>query len=498
MSYPTPPQQVASFFDATPPTQSEIGAQFAEFSRSIKEILGFLRGFVRSDGALQNASIGKEQISPEIGAEIAKTAVSMVENALLSLKTDVSDAKSANFSAQAVLAQVQALKNEAEQALNAVQEAKTGLLRRWEFLQEHVFPFLTQNGPILRTLPPQSPDLPMLTGEFAPGVGPSPSWETQYSGPPESVPMTVENTGGDATYTGVLNPQAGGFYGAGQNAGAVAVAADYAQSAIEWAEHMPDTIPGSILAVTGITGQHWSSRWWATQAAALFGGQMAYLYLGPQPFPPTTTPTGGAIPVGAIYYDTGLNATYVWNGTAWEPFNTPQKSASSVLFYAATAGETNFVLTTPDMFGNAAQALLADGSQGIEVWLNGARLTPSKGAVVNDFTVTVATSTITLAEATQAGAVVAVDVLTPASAFAPSSVALVKIKIVPDGATTTFPLIDYSNNPYHSVNAAQFLVAVDGIPQNPGLDYTMTGDGNSIVFSTAPAADSSAFCVIAY
>ena len=48
------------------------------------------------------------------------------------------------------------------------------------------------------------------------------------------------------------------------------------------------------------------------------------------------------------------------------------------------------------------------------------------------------------------------------------------------------------------MNAAQNLVAVDGVPQNPGVDYTMTGDGNNIVFSTAPAADSTAFAIIAY
>jgi len=150
------------------------------------------------------------------------------------------------------------------------------------------------------------------------------------------------------------------------------------------------------------------------------------------------------------------------------------------------------------MFGNASQPLLADGSQGIEVWLNGARQTPSKGATVVDFTVNVATSTVSLTEAASAGAVLAVDVLTPASAFAPSNVALVKIKIVPDGTTTTFPLLDASNNPYHSTNAAQFVVSVDGSPQDPGVDYTMSGDGNSIVFTTAPAADSVAFAVIAY
>ena len=184
--------------------------------------------------------------------------------------------------------------------------------------------------------------------------------------------------------------------------------------------------------------------------------------------------------------------------TGWQPFDTPQKAATSVLFYNAVAGQTDFILTTPDMFANISDPLLADGSQGIEVWLNGARLTPSKGPTVVDFTVNVATSTVSLLEATQAGAILAVDVLTPASAFAPSQVALVKIKIVPDGTTTTFPLIDASNNPYHSNNAAQFIVAVDGIPQNPGVDYTMSGDGNSIVFTTAPAADSTAFAVIAY
>lgn len=497
MTFPTPPQQVASFFDAAPPTQSEVGAQFAEFSRSIKEILSFLRTFVRTDGKLLNESIGKEQISTEIGAEITAKAAETVQNALLSLKNDVSDAKSASFDAHAVLDEVRVLKNEFAGALDEVLRAKSEIEARWTLLKDHVFPFLTQK-PQITPLAPTTPNLPMLTSEFAPGIGPAPGFETVYASAPENVPMTVEDTSGDASYKGVLYPQAGGFYGAGQNAGAVAVAADYAQVSIEWAEHMPDTVPPNVLIATGITGQHWSSRWWATRAAAAFGGQMAYLYLGPQPFPPTTTPTGGTIPIGAIYYDTTLNGTYVWNGTAWEPFNTPQKAASSVLFYNGAAGQTAFPLTANDMFGNASQALLADGSQGVEVWLNGARLTPTIGGVTNDYAVNVATSTVTLAEATQAGAVLAVDVLTPASAFAPSNVALVKIKIIPDGTTVSFPLIDYSNNPYHSVNAAQFLVAVDGVPQNPGLDYTMAGDGNSIVFTTAPAADSTAFAIIAY
>src|SRR4029077_9866928 len=105
---------------------------------------------------------------------------------------------------------------------------------------------------------------------------------------------------------GVLGPNAGGFY-ASDDAGATATSADYAQVSIEWAEHLPDVIPPNILAINAISGQHWSSRWWALRAAGAFGA-LAWMYLGawPQPGPPTTplTPTGQPIPPGAMYFDT--------------------------------------------------------------------------------------------------------------------------------------------------------------------------------------------------
>ena len=49
--------------------------------------------------------------------------------------------------------------------------------------------------------------------------------------------------------------------------GSEAVAEAYADVGMAWAEHMPDIIPPNILAVQGVTGDHWSSRWWANQAA---------------------------------------------------------------------------------------------------------------------------------------------------------------------------------------------------------------------------------------
>jgi hypothetical protein len=66
-----------------------------------------------------------------------------------------------------------------------------------------------------------------------------------------------------------LYVNAGGPY-ATSDAGATATSADYAQVSIEWAEHMPDTIPPNVLAINAISGAHWSSRWWAARAAAYF------------------------------------------------------------------------------------------------------------------------------------------------------------------------------------------------------------------------------------
>jgi hypothetical protein len=62
--------------------------------------------------------------------------------------------------------------------------------------------------------------------------------------------------------------------------GAAALAYRYAILAQAWAEYMPGTIPPNILAVMDITGDHWSSRWWAHQAA-----------IGGDPTPPVVEST---------------------------------------------------------------------------------------------------------------------------------------------------------------------------------------------------------------
>jgi hypothetical protein len=56
--------------------------------------------------------------------------------------------------------------------------------------------------------------------------------------------------------------------------GAAALAQDYADVTQAWAEHMPDTIPPNILAVMNVTGDHWSARWWANNAAQIVADAM--------------------------------------------------------------------------------------------------------------------------------------------------------------------------------------------------------------------------------
>lgn len=150
--------------------------------------------------------------------------------------------------------------------------------------------------------------------------------------------------------------------GAAENAknyaeGAAEEAGLYADAAQAWAEYMPGIIPPNILAVMGITGDHWSSRWWANKAsqdvatildardraedaavdaeAAKVAAQTAATnaqasfdsfddrYLGAKAVVPTLDNDGNGLLTGALYFDTTLNEMRVWSGTAWQAFTGP-------------------------------------------------------------------------------------------------------------------------------------------------------------------------------
>jgi hypothetical protein len=282
---------------------------------------------------------------------------------------------------------------------------------------------------------------------------------------------------------------------------------DYADVCQAWAEHMPDPIPPNILAVMGVTGDHWSSRWWATRAQAAFGS-LAELYLGVSDTPPTTTQTGQPIPTGAIYYNSTLQQPFVWDGQEWRPFYAPTKALTLGLTYAAVSNQTNFVLTAPDLAGNT-YAISVTNPEPIEVLINGVRQVETQGALAGDFSLDPSTSTVVFTKGLLVGSLVQIDILAPASTLAPSSVTteqLLDFDIDPatgnpgqiDGARTTFPLADATTRDLITIaRATEILVLLDGVVQKPGNDYNVTSasGASSIVFGEAPVVGAQAWAL---
>ena len=290
----------------------------------------------------------------------------------------------------------------------------------------------------------------------------------------------------------LLGYGAGGYY-AGDDEGAAAVSADYAQVAIEWAEHMPDPIPPNILAINAISGEHWSSRWWAMRAGNAFG-MLAWWYMGAWPGPPPSTPltpTGDPIPPGGMYFDTALGIMLVWNGSSWVPLAQGAAAATTAsLYYHATAGQTVFPLSVADRYGHAF-AFNPTHPEGLLGLVNGVRLEPTV-----DFTVDTVASSVTFLRPLVANAIVIFDLLTPVAQLTPSgSVNTVLLSpIAPDGAKTNFNLfVAHDGNPTNIAKNEEVLVSVDGIQQAPGAAYNASA--GQITFAEAPRADALIFIV---
>ena len=296
--------------------------------------------------------------------------------------------------------------------------------------------------------------------------------------------------------TRATNLQAQAYEDANWNELQANTAEDWALVSTTWAEFMDGnaTIPPNILASNSITGDHWSSRWWANRAASAFG-MLAWWYQGawPSPGPPTTpnTPTGQPLPPGSIYFDTDLGVMMVWNGSTWVNANAPAKGATSSLYYLASAGQTVFPLGTVDLNGHTF-AFNQTTPEGLQAYVNGVRLTPTL-----DFTLDTVGSSVTFLHGLSLNSVVAFDMLTPASMLAPSGSALTVLlsPITPDGVKTVFTglTVAADSAPVNVAKNEELLVSVNGVQQQPGAAYNASAD--TIAFAQAPEADANIFVI---
>lgn len=278
-------------------------------------------------------------------------------------------------------------------------------------------------------------------------------------------------------------------------AGSAALADSWADVSQAWAEHMPGTIPPNILAVMGITGDHWSARWWTNQVVETFGN-LIQLYAGASATAPTIMPNGDPLPTGAIYFNTVVGQMYVRSGSNWIPITQPTQAAVASLFYEVTNYSTTFfTLSTADKLGNTA-ILTTRNQYGVQVTVNGVRKVPSKGAFVGDYSVSIANNRVTFPATLPYGALVVIDILVdPDNIMTPGVTSTTLKQFVVNGSTATFELRRLSNNALVSPASVEALtVWVDGLVQRPGVDFTLSG--SNITFTDTPAADSEVYATV--
>ena len=268
-----------------------------------------------------------------------------------------------------------------------------------------------------------------------------------------------------------------------------------------WAEYLEggNPIPSRFFAHTEVTGDHWSSRWWANKAAAAFG-QLSELYLGVWPSPPTTTSTGDPIPIGAIYYNSTLSQVFIWNGSEWQPFWAPSKAYTFSLIYRAAAGQTEFPLTEPDLKDDIWTMTPGD-PEILEVFVNGVRLLQTLEWVVDNDT-----STVTFTQPLLAGTMVLIDILVSPNRLAPGRVSTLLLLDFDIDPTTGAPgLIDGTRTVFHLARASDralvpvssptdVQIFIDGGVQKPGLDYNTLDD--TITFAEAPLPGATAWGIL--
>jgi len=260
-----------------------------------------------------------------------------------------------------------------------------------------------------------------------------------------------------------------------------------------WAEHMPDTIPDNAVKIMDISGDHWSSRWWANKAAAAFGS-LSSLYLGAHPIPPSTTNTGDPIPLGAIYYNTETGQMYVWDGSQWVSMTQPQRAGLATLWYNAANGQTAFPFATMDLNGRNYM-LSIDATEGVDAHVNGVKLMPKEGPTEGDWTLNNATSTVTFLRPLRAGDIVSFDILMANSKLGPGEVHAWSLKKAEsqDGTRVTFTLStkDAAGPAVTISKNEELLVSLDGVIQEPAVGYSAAS--NTVTFDVAPPADSKIF-----
>ena len=459
---PAPPVRQYSFTNwqtnnpTAPPPGDRMDAEYDRANDAITQTITWVETSLNTDGSLRAGTVGQSQLVPGLFDDVAQDIIDEVQPLVDSAQSYASAASGSSSSAQTAA-------NQAASANTAAQGSATA----------------ASNSAVLA-----------------------------------STAANTASTSANTATTSATNATTAANHASGD----AALSQDYADVCEAWAEHMPDTIPPNILAVMGITGDHWSARWWANEASttvstaldelnqalndalddinqagdywlgvlqdqtenAIEGIQS--LYLGAFYAPPAADTLGNPIATGAMYFDLTLDAAYVWNGTAWRPLVTPGPAAIVRYVYVATANQTIF--TGADRNGNVLVYNHAN-YQTINVFKAGVLLTP-----VNDYTEQV--NQITLTAPATAGQIVQLEVCTiPQVALNWQTIQLDTSAWTSSGGV----LRNAANGASVTPNApSDVMISADGVWQQGVRDYTIAG--NLLTFTTPLAVGARTFGLV--
>jgi hypothetical protein len=251
-----------------PAPGDKLDAQFLKHKTAIVDTQARLTGVTRDDGKLANGSVGTEQLDPAFITTLTAAVTASVNDAADEILTARSEAVAAQAASINAAATANAAALDAFNRSNAAQTASTSA----------------------------------------------------------QAAATNANYALTQTQTAAANFTAEAINILNDAEGEASQAQLYTRLAGAWAEHMPGTIPPDVLAVMGITGDHWSARWWANQADIAFqnalvasGSTVDFVdrYLGAHATAPLTNDFGGPLVAGALYFDTALDVMRVYSGSAW-------------------------------------------------------------------------------------------------------------------------------------------------------------------------------------
>jgi hypothetical protein len=381
----------------------EIDRQFDQHRRSIEGLIKQVSKVVRADGKINNDILTRESFPREILTEIQSAALS--------------------------------------DALRA-QEATAQMLEEIKLRQAGILASQREVRALVERTLADARAVRALGGEVQASQA---KLQTELTDAVEEIKRYPVQRGTPFPNPPLLGPNTGGFY-AGDEEGATATAADYAQVAIDWAEYMPGTIPPNILAINAITGDHWSSRWWANRAAmyyaSLVGGTNAALIAeqvtvtGPNALAALTYAPLDSLSTMEVLVNgrafagcasppafTVTDAQITWISTLFgivpgDEVIARYRCAPGVpgsdepppgltLYYIATQGQTVFNFDVPDNFNNVNSVA---GASTVRVTRNGLRLMPDNGSGSGAYVANLGGSgSLTLLWPAGAGEVISID-----------------------------------------------------------------------------------------